>query len=305
MADNTVQAGTDTIATDDVTTLNGGASSGVKVQRVKVMFGDDNTAQDVSAAFPMPTMTPDLTATGTISATDAVVAAPSGSGVPVSGTPTANSYVAFAITNITTSVVQVSGTFGSGSVWFEASANATSGTTGSWVTLSHRTIGTATSVVQEFASAAGVFRGNASGFAWFRARVTGATAPSIAVVLRATDSSGTIALNAAIPTGTNRIGTMGKAPAATGTITSAALSLTSFTILAANTNRLGATFFNDSANIVYLGLTGSAVTTTAYTLQVPPNGYYELPSDGCGYVGQVTGIALVASGNLRVTELTA
>lgn len=55
MADNTAQNATDTIATDDVTTLNGGASSGVKVQRVKVGFGDDGTARDVSTAFPMPT----------------------------------------------------------------------------------------------------------------------------------------------------------------------------------------------------------------------------------------------------------
>ena len=57
MADNTsLNAGTggDVIATDDVTTLNGGASSGVKVQRVKPSFGDDGTARDVSAAFPLP-----------------------------------------------------------------------------------------------------------------------------------------------------------------------------------------------------------------------------------------------------------
>lgn len=54
MADNTPQSGTDTIATDDVTTLNGAASSGVKVQRVKVAFGDDGAARDASAVFPLP-----------------------------------------------------------------------------------------------------------------------------------------------------------------------------------------------------------------------------------------------------------
>lgn len=54
MADNSTQNGTDTIATDDVTTLNGGASSAVKVQRVKVTYGDDGTARDASAAFPLP-----------------------------------------------------------------------------------------------------------------------------------------------------------------------------------------------------------------------------------------------------------
>lgn len=54
MADNTTQTGSATIAADDVTTLNGGASAGILVQRVKVAFGDDGTARDASAAFPLP-----------------------------------------------------------------------------------------------------------------------------------------------------------------------------------------------------------------------------------------------------------
>ena len=61
MADNTTLntgTGGDIIATDDVTTLNGSASSGVKVQRVKVMFGDDNSARDVSDTYPLPIYPP-------------------------------------------------------------------------------------------------------------------------------------------------------------------------------------------------------------------------------------------------------
>ena len=57
MADNTTLntgSGGDVIATDDVTTLNGSASTGIKVQRVKIQYGDDNTARDVSYAFPLP-----------------------------------------------------------------------------------------------------------------------------------------------------------------------------------------------------------------------------------------------------------
>lgn len=54
LADNTVQGGADTIATDDVTTLNGSASSGVKVERVKVGFGDDATYRDASDTYPLP-----------------------------------------------------------------------------------------------------------------------------------------------------------------------------------------------------------------------------------------------------------
>lgn len=57
MVDNTTTAagtGGDTIATDDLTTLNGGAVSGFKVQRVKVGYGPDSNLRDVEAAFPLP-----------------------------------------------------------------------------------------------------------------------------------------------------------------------------------------------------------------------------------------------------------
>jgi hypothetical protein len=54
MAENTTQTGNATIAADDVATLNGAASSGVLVQRVKETYGDDGTARDVSDAFPLP-----------------------------------------------------------------------------------------------------------------------------------------------------------------------------------------------------------------------------------------------------------
>jgi hypothetical protein len=55
MADNsTLPATGDVIAADDVTTLNGAGSSGVKVQRVKECWGADNSARDVSGAYPLP-----------------------------------------------------------------------------------------------------------------------------------------------------------------------------------------------------------------------------------------------------------
>ena len=57
MADNTTtNAGTggDTIATDELTTINGAASSGVKVQRVKIGFGVDGDFKDVSNADRLP-----------------------------------------------------------------------------------------------------------------------------------------------------------------------------------------------------------------------------------------------------------
>lgn len=54
MPDNTPQAGSDTIASDELATLNGVASTVVKAQRVKVGYGDDGIYRDVSEAFPLP-----------------------------------------------------------------------------------------------------------------------------------------------------------------------------------------------------------------------------------------------------------
>ncbi len=57
MADNTIinlGSGGDTIATDELTTLNGGAVSGFKAQRVKVGHGTDATFTDVKGSTPLP-----------------------------------------------------------------------------------------------------------------------------------------------------------------------------------------------------------------------------------------------------------
>ena len=54
MADNTIQTGADTIATDDLATLNGAASGSVKVQRMKPGFGLDGDFTDVSTINPLP-----------------------------------------------------------------------------------------------------------------------------------------------------------------------------------------------------------------------------------------------------------
>lgn len=54
MADNTLQSANDNISTDDLVTLNGGAVSGVKVQRVKVGWGADGVFNDATPANALP-----------------------------------------------------------------------------------------------------------------------------------------------------------------------------------------------------------------------------------------------------------
>jgi hypothetical protein len=86
----------------------------------------------------------------------------------------------------------------------------------------------------------------------------------------------------------------------TGTTTSVASSASNVTLLASNTNRLGATVYNESTQVLYLKL-GATASATSYTLQVAGGGYYEVPFS---YTGQIDGIWASANGNARVTELT-
>jgi hypothetical protein len=71
-------------------------------------------------------------------------------------------------------------------------------------------------------------------------------------------------------------------------------------LLAANSNRMGATVTNDSVATLYLKL-GSGASTTSHTAQIPRGGYYEVPF---GYTGQINGYWSAATGTARVTEIT-
>ena len=88
----------------------------------------------------------------------------------------------------------------------------------------------------------------------------------------------------------------------TGTVTSINDAATSTTLLASNTSRLGATFFNESTSTLYLKC-GATASTTSYTTQIDPSGYWELPQPA--YTGVIDGIwSADASGAARITEFT-
>jgi len=89
---------------------------------------------------------------------------------------------------------------------------------------------------------------------------------------------------------------------ASSAITSVAGSASSVSLLASNSSRKNATFFNDSTAILYLKL-GTTASTTSYTVQIAASGYYELPL-GRIYTGAIDGIWASANGNVRITELS-
>jgi len=88
--------------------------------------------------------------------------------------------------------------------------------------------------------------------------------------------------------------------ATTPTTTSPAVTNSNTSILASNSNRLGATIYNEGAAICYMIL-GSTATTTSYTLQIQVGGYYEVPF---GYTGAIFGITSAGTATLRVTEIS-
>lgn len=87
---------------------------------------------------------------------------------------------------------------------------------------------------------------------------------------------------------------------ATGTSSSVAGAAADTQLLASTATRLGATLFNESTSVCYLAL-GFVSSTTAYSYQLPPYGYFEVPF---GFTGIIKGYWATATGNMRITEFT-
>lgn len=90
--------------------------------------------------------------------------------------------------------------------------------------------------------------------------------------------------------------------ASAASIASVAGSASSVTVLASNAARLGAAVFNDSATALYLKF-GATASTSSFTVKVAAGGYFEVPHP-C-YTGVIDGIWDSATGNARVTEVSA
>jgi len=86
------------------------------------------------------------------------------------------------------------------------------------------------------------------------------------------------------------------------TLSNLASATASATALAANANRIGATFYNDDANGVYLKF-GATASATSYTILMASGTYYELPAPV--YRGVIDALWVAdGAGSLRITELT-
>jgi peptidoglycan DL-endopeptidase CwlO len=95
-------------------------------------------------------------------------------------------------------------------------------------------------------------------------------------------------------------GTFTTDKSSTSSLTSVAGATSSTQLLAANSSRISATFWNDSTSIAYIALSTSA-SATAYTIKMFPGAYWELPV--C-WTGAVFAIWVSANGNMRISELS-
>lgn len=88
-------------------------------------------------------------------------------------------------------------------------------------------------------------------------------------------------------------------PVATSvTATSVTAATTSGTILAANATRKGGTIWNASTATLFIEL-GATASLTAYSAQIAPGGYYEIPFN---YTGVLSGIWSAVNGSALVRE---
>ncbi|MBD2519962.1 hypothetical protein H6G93_34475 [Nostoc sp. FACHB-973] len=86
----------------------------------------------------------------------------------------------------------------------------------------------------------------------------------------------------------------------TSTPTSVNASTSNVAVLAANSNRIGGTIWNNSTANLYIEF-GATASTSAFTAKLSAGGYFEIPFR---YTGIISGIWDAANGNALVRELT-
>ncbi len=119
------------------------------------------------------------------------------------------------------------------------------------------------------------------------------TVGTITNVVHVDDNSGSLTVDGSV--------TANPTFPSSSSVTQVASSASSVTLKASNASRRGLSIFNDSTQTLYLKL-GATASTTSYTVQVPSQGFYELPQ--VVYTGVIDGIWASANGNAYVTEIS-
>jgi hypothetical protein len=189
----------------------------IGTQQIFTNAGGTSTAVSTTNGLPVVTK-PDVFFTSTITAADAVVAAPTGNGVPLSGASTAGSLVALASPGGASAwVASITGTL-SGTYYFEISINSTNGTDGTWINVNGRQTGLSSVItVSDYKTTlTGEFRGSPAGAKYFRVRNVGGSGLATTVTIGMGTGTGPVFLYSSIPSGTNTIGAVASAASILG-----------------------------------------------------------------------------------------
>ena len=234
----------------------------------------------------------DVTVSGNITAANAN---------QTSGVPTANSVVESPdLAGYSTAVVQITGTF-TASLNFYATVDNTN-----WVLInSSQIIGTTGFAGNTFS--AGLNKINVSGYRRIRVNCSSYTSGTAVVTVRFSPSQFTQfattapSINIQQVNGSNVSSgvpvTMNGTQSAT--VTSVAASASSVQLLALNSNRRAAVFYNDSTSAVYIKY-GTTASTSSFTYKILGGGTHEMVNHP--YQGRIDAIWDSATGNMRITE---
>jgi hypothetical protein len=102
----------------------------------------------------------------------------------------------------------------------------------------------------------------------------------------------------AVPNGTYTVDHLGSATSTLSNVT--VTNGVSIQLLAANSARHLATFFNSGANSVYIKW-GTGASATSHTLELFTNGFYEMHIPA--YLGAIEAISSTGTNIIRVTEI--
>lgn len=192
------------------------------------------------------------------------------------------------VTNMGNATITISGTYAGVSFVFEASDDAAA--TYFPLQAQREVDGTVMTGDTPAANASVMYLIDCPGITTLRVRATARTSGTAAVRI---NPGGMVA----VP-----VVSIGNTGGATGTSATVTASTTAKTIQAANPGRRGLTVYNDSTAFLYVLLGAGTASTTVFSNKMQGGGYYEIPS---GFTGIVTGVWSSATGNARVTEVTA
>ena len=227
----------------------------IKAGSTAAVATDPSLVVALSPNSPLPTgvntigsvvvsSTPDGVGSGTITAADIVVSAPTNNGVTVSGASTAGSYVTLLCPGGDSAwTIQMLGAFGGATLYFEESVDSTTGVDGNWINVNGRQTGVVNTVLSGNATSTGFYRGNTAGAKYIRVRAVGGAAISVSIVIRLSAGPGALFLNASVPAGGNVIGTVN--------VQGLALPSTSASIAAAGTGTIGPLSVGTAGNCTF------------------------------------------------------